>query len=315
LFDPVTAWEDFRRNHSVSGLPAYTSRFRKRPARTCSDPGAPWENLRCRTIDGWSFSAPHIRRGGRVVVLVHGLHGDLARMEALAGLFGSRGFSAILVPVRGHDDHPCRRTTGGPGEALDVSAAVCAAEEYGYSPGDILLYGSSMGAAVALKAACIHSPSPLGGVLAHACYTDFFAAAKQKLGPFRTGVLKALLPGEARRGLEDFRPADYARATTRLTPLVFISGTRDSVCPPEMGSALADSSARGLFMALSGAGHPHWEKPELQNSWQMEKAVNLALDWIAGDLTVEGTLFVDEECNYRNVPRFRKNNSRSGGSK
>ncbi|OPZ32148.1 MAG: hypothetical protein BWY99_02838 [Synergistetes bacterium ADurb.BinA166] len=172
-----------------------------------------------------------------------------------------------------------------------------------------------MGAAVALKAACIHSPSPLGGVLAHACYTDFFAAAKQKLGPFRTWVLKALLPGEARRGLEDFRPADYARATTRLTPLVFISGTRDSVCPPEMGSALADSSARGLFMALSGAGHPHWEKPELQNSWQMEKAVNLALDWIAGELTVDGTLFVDEECNYRNVPRLKKNNSRSGGSK
>ncbi len=312
MIDPSAILEDIRRRYSVAGLPAYVRRFRKRPARACTDPGEPWERLSCRTLDGWRFTAPHIRRGDRVAILVHGLHGDLARMVALSEMFARKGISAILAPVRGHDGHPCGKTTGGPEEAFDAAAVVDAAIEAGYPPGDILVYGSSMGAAVAVKTACIFTQTPLGGVIAHACYTDFFGAARQKLGPFRTRMLKALLPSAPRRSLEDFRPADYARACPGRTPMVFLSGTRDSVCPPEMGSALADASARGLFMALGGAGHPRWEHPELQNSWQLEKALGLAMDWMDGNMTVEGTLFIDEECSFRNVPRLRKGISRSG---
>lgn len=309
MLDPSALWSDIRRKYSLAGLPAYTTRFRKSPARTCSDPEEPWAPLGCRTIDGWSFTSHHLRTGDRVAILIHGLHGDLSRMLALADVFRKQGISVILPSVRGHDGHPCRKTTGGPSEALDAVAAVEAAACEGYAPGNIILYGSSMGAAVAVKAACLLSPDPIGGVIAHACYTDFFTAARQKLGSFRTAVLKLLLPAEARYGLEDFKPADYARASTGRTPFVFINGTRDSVCPPEMGSALADASSRGLFMALGGAGHPKWEKPELQNSWQLEKAISLSLDWMAGNSPADGTLFIDEQCNYRNVPRFGKSSS------
>lgn len=309
MFDPASLWSEFKKNYSLAGLSAYAVRFRKRPKRVCQDPGEPWEKIRYGTLDGWNVTAFHAKAGEKVAILVHGLHGDLSRMIALAGIFQKHGFSVILPPVRGHDGHPCLKTSGGPEEALDIIAAVQAAEDMGYPARNIILYGSSMGAAVAVKVGSLLAPRPIAGVMAQACYTSFFDAAHQKLGAFRTGMLKSLIPGEARRSLEDFKPADYVKTTPDSMPFVFINGTRDSVCPPEMGSILADSASRGLFMALGGAGHPRWELPELQNSWQLEKAIQLALDWMAGDGRAEGTLFIDEECNSRNVSRFRKSNS------
>lgn len=239
-------------------------------------------------------------------MLLHGLHGDLSRMTTLGEMFARRGYSVLLPPFRGHDGHPCPVTTGGVEEVFDAVGAVLAAGGMGYADRSMVLYGSSMGAAVAVKASAVLAGVPLAGVVAHACYTSFFDAARLRLGPFRTAVLKALLPRGPRRGLEDLRPGDYLRPAPAETTFVFLAGTRDSVCPPEMGSSLADIPPRGVFVALGGAGHPKWEHPELSGSWQMEKAIEAADGLVRGEAAPGGTLFIDEECRVRHVPRSRR---------
>ncbi len=294
------------RRLSLAGLPAYAKRFRRRVPRTCTDPGPPWEPFRYATPDGWPVTAFHHRCGRRLAILSHGLHGDLSRMEVIAGMLGKLGFSSIMAPLRGHDGHPCPTTTGGPDEALDIVGAVLAAEREGYPSSSIVLYGSSMGAASSVKAASLLSGGPVAGVIGHACFTSFFEAAKMKLGAWRASVLKLMLPGEARRSLEDFAPASYLPGVTPETSFVFLAGTRDSVCPPDMGSALAASSARGLFVALGGAGHPRWEHPEMQDPFQLEKALGHAMGFVDRETGPVEDVFIDEEGGVRNVPRSRR---------
>jgi len=305
----ASVWAAFRRKASLGSVIGYSRRFRKRTGGRPVMPEEHLERLPFKSVDGWSCTGRLRRAGLRLAVLVHGLHEDEGMLAPLEKLMADRGYSVLFVPLRGHDDHPCPRTTGGPEEAMDLAGALTAAEAAGFEAGQTVVYGDSMGAAVAIKAACLMSARPVRGVIAHGCYTSFFESARMKLGAWKAAVLKTILPGPVRRSLVEFSPLTYLPLAPGQPGFVFLNGSRDSVCPPEMGARLASACGRGLHVVLGGAGHPRWAEPERQSAWQFEKALDLSLEFLDGSETARGSLFVDEDGVVRDVSRLGDNSS------
>lgn len=310
-----TMWTAFRKRISVAELPEYARRFRKRAARPSGDPPRPWEQYRFKSLDGLELTGFIQRRGPGVALVCHGLHSDMGLMGVPAEALLDRGYSVLLVPFRGHDGHPLARTSGGPDEAMDLAGAVLALLSDGFRGEEMLFYGSSMGAATAVKTACLLSSGPLKGVIAHGCFTSFFDSARHKLGGWRTWLLRAMLPGPARRSLESFSPLTYLPLAPADLPFVFLCGSRDSVSPPDMSARLASAAGCGSMIVLGGTGHPRWGDPDRENRWQFEKALDLALEKVASR-TRGKSLFVDEEGGVRDVPATGNTgagSSRTGG--
>lgn len=297
-------WTLLSKKLSVREVVTYAGRFRGGAGEPSSPPRQGlWEPFGFRSLDGWRVEGWLSRGGRQAAVLCHGLHSGMSSMDVPAEAFSARGFTVLLVPFRGHDRHPLTRTTGGPDEAMDLSGALLALLESGFRGEDILIYGSSMGAAVAVKTACLLSTGPLMGVMAHGCYTNFFESARSRLGIWRTAVLRALLPLPVRRSLEAFRPGDYLAQASPGIPFVFMCGSRDTVTPPGMSRRLASAAPLGSAVILVGSGHPKWGDSSRDNRLQFEKALDLSLELVREPVPGR-TLFVDEEGCVRDVPRL-----------
>ncbi len=304
LMTGAGVWSLVAKKLSVREVVAYAARFRSDAREPSAAPrNGRWEPFRFRSLDGWGIEGWLSRGGRQVAVLCHGLHSGVSSMGVPAEAFSARGFTVLLVPFRGHDGHPLARTTGGPDEAMDLSGALMTLLESGIGGEDILIYGASMGASVAVKTACLLSTGPLMGVIAHGCYTGFFDAARSKLGAWRTAVLRALMPRPVRRSLDAFRPGDYLAQAFPRIPFVFMCGSWDTVTPPEMSRRLASAAPLGAAVILGGSGHPKWGDPSRENRWQFEKALDQALGLIR-EPAPDRTVFVDEEGRVRDVPRL-----------
>ncbi|MBD3370787.1 alpha/beta fold hydrolase [Candidatus Fermentibacteria bacterium] len=295
------SWMGFKKFALPVELLSYTRKFRYRKASgKMLSPGRAWEPWEIRTLDGFDLTAWFRRCGDDLVVLVHGLNGKAESMSSPAELFNRRGFSTLIVPLRGHEGHPGRRTTGGPAEAYDLIAALEKARDKGFSPHKIVLYGSSMGAGVCLKAAGLLSMDRLQGIIAHGASVSFFGSVRRKLGKLKGLLLQALIPRSAREGLKHYRPEDYAGFLEPETALVLMHGSRDITTPPVYGEALMKKVEKSLLLVLGGAHHPSWLQRNV-GGWQFEKALDEALRFVT-----EGTgrerIFIDEQGELRNLP-------------
>jgi membrane-associated phospholipid phosphatase len=313
MISGASVWAAIRKKASIGAVVGYSRRFRKRANRRFTQPEEHLDPFPFKSIDGWECEGFFRRGGNSLAVLVHGLHEDVGMMRPVEKLFADKGYSVLLVPLRGHDNHPCPRTSGGPDEAMDLAGALVAAEAAGFQAGETIIYGCSMGAAIAIKTACLMAAKPVRGVIAHGCYTSFFESARMKLGAWKAAVLKTVLPGPVRRSLLEFSPLNYLPLAPDSLGFVFVNGSRDSICPPEMGAELALACAKALHEVLGGAGHPKWDEPERQSIWQFEKAMDCALDFLNGSGNGKGSVFVDEDGGVRDVPRLRETATRKYG--
>lgn len=108
-------------------------------------------------LDSWFVPAPE-ERG--VILFCHGNAGNIShRLDSLL-LFHRLGFSTLIFDYRGYG-----RSQGSPSEAgtyLDVQAAWnYLTEERSVRPSRIIMFGRSLGAAVAVHQANLHSPGAL----------------------------------------------------------------------------------------------------------------------------------------------------------
>ncbi|MEW5709082.1 MAG: alpha/beta hydrolase [Pseudomonadota bacterium] len=117
---------------------------------TPRDRGLPYEELTLRTDDGLRLHAWHVPvpepRG--VVLFFHGNAGNLShRLDSLA-MFARLGYATLIVDYRGYG-----RSEGEPSEEGTYLDALTAwrhlTAERGVAPGDVVLFGESLGAAVA----------------------------------------------------------------------------------------------------------------------------------------------------------------------
>jgi len=234
----VLLWLLFRKMLSRQGLIGFTNRFRIRQPSMSGPLPESWEETPMVSADGYRMTGLFRRGGDELVMMVHGLHGDIRLMIGPGDIFAAAGASVLAVPLRGHDGHPVPVTSGGPSEVYDVLGALKHADFLGYSRNRIIIYGSSMGGAAALKVTGLLD-IPVAGVIAHGSYADFFGASRARLGAIRTWLLRMLIPRSPRNGLDHFRPLEYTGAASAASSVVFIHGSRDRISPVSSGREAA----------------------------------------------------------------------------
>jgi len=288
-------WLIFRKMASRQGLIGFTNRFRYRQPVTSPRPETPWQPIDVESLDGYKMKGYFLSGGDNLAVLVHGLNEDIGAMIHPGQVFEELGFSVLLAPLRGHDDHPITVTSGGPSETCDLAGILIhARDNMGFDRRKTVIYGSSMGGAVAMKTSGLLGEN-VAGVITNGVFRNFFEASVTRMGKLKTTFLKLFLPVGVRSGLKVFIPSDYI-VQPQETGFVYINGDLDRVSPPEIGNQLAEKTS-GFSLILEGTGHPS------QKEWsklQMGTAIKAALKCIRG-VDIEH-IRIDRSGNICNYP-------------
>lgn len=188
------------------------------------------------TLIAWWGKA---QAGQPTLLYFHGNAGALAdRADRIARYLG-RGIGVMIMAYRGYGG-----STGQPSERNNVSDAKSAYDwlvAHGVKPGDIVLYGESLGSGVAVQVA---AEKPVAGLILDAPYTSLVDVAN---------IHYPHLP--ARHFMTDrYETVKHLPAVT--APLLVVHGTHDRVIPITMGERIY-REARGPkeIKAIRGAGH------------------------------------------------------------
>jgi fermentation-respiration switch protein FrsA (DUF1100 family) len=129
---------------------------------TPADVGLDFEDLELRTTDGETIHAWYVPAGPGAVTLLdcHGNGGNIGDRVATIRLFHDLGLSVLIFDYRGYG-----RSSGKPGEAGTYRDAEAAwrhlTERRGVPAGEIVVFGRSLGGAVATWLAAEHTPAAL----------------------------------------------------------------------------------------------------------------------------------------------------------
>lgn len=197
---------------------------------------------RVRTTDGLELLAWYAppAPGRPVALFLHGNAGDIGGRAGRIGQYGAAGWGVLLLEWRGFGGNP-----GAPSEeglARDAEAGYAALLGLGVAPDRIVIWGESLGTAVAVRLAQGHAAR---AVVLEAPFTSMAAMAR-RLYPFvPVGPL-----------LKD-RHESLARIGGIATPLLVIHGAQDALIPPAMGELLVATSpaAAKSYRLLPDADH------------------------------------------------------------
>jgi hypothetical protein len=176
------------------------------------------------------------------LLLFHGNAENIADALPFAVLTRRAGYNLLLLDYRGYG-----RSEGAPTERgiyLDGDAALAALRDRpDVDPDRIVLWGRSIGAAVAVRLA---AAQPVRGLVLESPFTSVRDLLRE--GGYW------LLLGLARFGTYRF---DSAAEMPRVTaPVLVIHGTRDEIVPFALGRRLHDlAPGRKELLAIAGGGH------------------------------------------------------------
>jgi len=229
LLSPLAEWVIFQPSRGQDLLPAQL--------------GLEAESLFLEAEDGvrlHAFYLPSRREttAPRGLLFLHGNAGNashrLPNAAALAGL----GVDVLLLDYRGYG-----LSEGRPSEAgvyADARAGLAhLAEIRGIPPGRTVVFGRSLGGAVAVE---LCQERPLAGLVLESTFTSVDDMARRMVGPLARFV---------RGGFSSVERIERVRA-----PLLFFHGDRDEIVPIELGRALfAAAPEPKRFEVIAGAGH------------------------------------------------------------
>lgn len=219
----------------------------------------PYDSIVISSRDGIPLSGwwiPHPQARG-VAVLCHGYVANRCEVLGVGLELHRMGLSCLLFDFRGHGESGGCFTTIGVKEVNDALGAVDFAAQFGLP---ILLFGSSMGGAVAIMTAA--RDERVGAVIADSAYARLSQASDtwweagfgKVLGKLCRPV-KYLALLFTRTRLSDAEPV---REISKIAPhpLLLIHGDRDHLVPIQHAYALYQSAGepRTLWVAI-GSGH------------------------------------------------------------
>lgn len=199
--------------------------------------------LTVRTADGLDLNAwylPPARADGAVALFLHGNAGSIGGRAGRVREFAAAGWGVLLLDYRGYGGNP-----GSPSEeglALDARAAYDAVRGLGIAPGRVVVWGESLGSAVAVRLA---REVKVAAVVLEAPFTSMADMVRRSY-PF--------VPVDAL--LKD-RFDTLGRIGGLDVPVFIEHGEQDGLVPPDMGDRLfraAGTSARAI-RHIPGAGH------------------------------------------------------------
>ncbi|MBI2682991.1 MAG: alpha/beta fold hydrolase, partial [Acidobacteriales bacterium] len=173
----------------------------------------------------------------------HGNGGNVGANADHACRLNQYGFSVLLFDYRGYGlsdgEFPSEQRV-----YEDADAAWRFTVEKGTAPRNILLYGHSLGGAVAVEMAMRHPDA--AGLIVESSFTSILEMAKLDR-VFRYFPLALLLD----------QSMDSIHKVPKLKmPVLFMHGTADAIVPPEMSRALEIAAARPKSLVfIRGAGH------------------------------------------------------------
>ena len=191
------------------------------------------------TLDGWFVPAPAQGQARGLVVFFHGNGGNIGHRLDYLRMFHDLGLNTLIMDYRGYG-----RSSGTPSEAgtaLDAAAAWRhATQVLGFPPGRIILFGESLGGAVAAQLATETRP---GALVLASTFTSV---------PDLGAELYPVLPI---RLLARIRYDTLARLPQIACPLLVIHSRSDDVIPFAHGRRLFEAAAQPkLFLEIDG-GH------------------------------------------------------------
>lgn len=188
-------------------------------------------------IHGWYLPVPQPRW---VTLVSHGNAGNISHRLDRALLLQARLRSSVfLYDYRGYGE-----SEGSPEEAGTYRDARAAyrylVEQKQVKPGELVLFGESLGSAVSLDLALDH---PAAALVLEAPFTSVRDMA-------RATIFAPLAP------FVRTRYESLARVPRLRMPLLVVQGDRDEVVPPAQGRRLFDAAPEPKrYYAIPGAGH------------------------------------------------------------
>ncbi|MFQ5576553.1 MAG: alpha/beta hydrolase [Anaerolineae bacterium] len=205
--------------------------------------GLPFEDVFLATgdgaaIHGWWFPA---EQSVAALLFCHGNAGNIShRLENVAGLVGA-GFSVFIFDYRGYGQSRGRPSEAG--LAADARAAWARLRQLAPPGKPRLVFGRSLGGAVAIGLAAEAGPDGPDGLIVESSFTGLGAMAAKVL---RLPRLERLV-----RGYPSLERLERVRA-----PMLVIHGTADDLIPFEHGQQLfAAANSPKQFYAVPGGGH------------------------------------------------------------
>jgi fermentation-respiration switch protein FrsA (DUF1100 family) len=191
---------------------------------TPADAGLVWEELRLRTEDGLGIHAWWVPAEGArgTILFCHGNAGNVGDRIGSILLFHRLGWNVLIFDYRGYG-----RSEGSPSEAglyRDATAAWAhLTAERGVAPEDIVLFGRSLGGAVAAELAERHAPA---GIILESAFTSVPELAAE------------FYPWLPVRLLVRFRFDTLARVPRIRAPLLVVHSRGDDIIPFRHGERL-----------------------------------------------------------------------------
>lgn len=221
--------------HPAGGLPA--------PSATLAPEMAVVTQTTSDSLDIVSWYAA-ATSGRPTLVYFHGNAGHIGDRDSKVRPYLDQGWGVLLAGYRGYGDNP-----GSPSEDglyADARAALAILTERGIAPADVVVYGESLGTAVAVRMAweLAEAGAPARALVLEAPFNTMGYAAANAY-PF--------LPA---RILVKDRYDSESRIAAIATPLLIFHGDRDRVVPMALGQRLFDAAREPKKSAwISGAGH------------------------------------------------------------
>lgn len=190
-----------------------------------------------QTADGLALAAWYVPAGPTAVMVLPGNAGNRAARAPLARALGELGLSVLLVEYRGYGGNAGRPSE--PGLAADASAA---AGWLGGQPGvkDVVYFGESIGAAVAIGLAIERPPSAL---VLRSPFTSLGDVARLHYGPVPDWLLRDRYPSQARVGQVQ-------------APLLVVAGEADEIVPLSLSRRLFKAAEEPKrFISIRDVGH------------------------------------------------------------
>jgi alpha-beta hydrolase superfamily lysophospholipase len=219
---------------------------------------SPSEPITARTGDGlrlagvWYpsvFGAAEASTAGRTAIVIHGFAEDPLGFRDRAEALAHRGWNAAAIDLRGYGRSEGEHNAFGGRESDDLHAWIDVLADRVGSGMRLAVWGRSMGAAVALRAAAEDPRGRIAVLVLEAPYHDLEAAIAVMLRRFRLPCTRLLARLVARRaealaGVSLTRPRPLDLAPRVALPTLIVHGANDSLVTLADARRLADAFPR-----------------------------------------------------------------------
>lgn len=203
--------------------------------------GLPYEDILLTTPDGvnlhgWYIPAENPRG---ILLFLHGNAGNISHRLASLKIFNGLGLSTLIIDYRGYGG-----STGSPSEQGTYIDAETAwnylVTERGHDPGEIILFGRSLGAAIAARLASQVAPA---GIILESAFTSLKALAEEYYPYMPVGLLL-----RSRYSTEEHLGAVN-------TPLLIIHSNEDELISYKHAESLLETAGKNGQLHTIKGGH------------------------------------------------------------